>query len=156
MARPHPLPQLILAVLVCLPTLAAAQAQNPDADPIAADVRKAEQTFRLQVLKEKSELTLNIKAILDREIQRAIAADDRLEIAGNIKTQILRVERQLARLSTDTPGPDVPALDDGNADTAPGTTPDPEPRVAVEDDRPDPSPIDDADDPGTFFGLPLE
>ena len=101
MARSHPLPQLILAVLACLPTLAAAQAQNPDADPIAADVRRAEQTFRLIVLKEKSELTLNIKAILDREIQRAIAAGD-LDALESRKAQLNAFE-------TDGTPPDVPA-----------------------------------------------
>ena len=101
MARPHHLPLLILAALACLPTLAAAQAQNPAADPIAAEVRKAEQDFRLQVLREKSELSLNIKAILDREIKRAIAA-------GDLDT-LESLQAQLKAFETDGTPPDVTA-----------------------------------------------
>ncbi|MEM9345738.1 MAG: lectin-like protein [Planctomycetota bacterium] len=101
MARFVSLTQLVLAALVCLPTLAAAQAKNPDADPIAADIRKAEQGFRLQVLKEKSDLTLNIKTIVDREIQRAVAAGD-LDTLESLQAQFKAFE-------ADGTPPDVPA-----------------------------------------------
>ncbi|MEM9111215.1 MAG: C-type lectin domain-containing protein [Planctomycetota bacterium] len=95
------MPQLILVALACLPTLAAAQAKNPDADTIAASVREAEQSFRLQVLKEKSDLTLNIKTIVDREIQRAVAA-------GDLDT-LESLQAQLKAFGADGTPPDVPA-----------------------------------------------
>ena len=89
---------------------------------------------------------------LEQVLTRAID-EDQLEIAGNIKTQILRVERQLAKLGKDDTKPALPEPDAGGIDPKP------------DDNKPDPAdPSDDTaeetqeepDDTGSFFGLPLE
>jgi hypothetical protein len=83
-------------------------------------------------------------------------AEERLAMAGSIKTQILRVERQLARLSQEDTKPNVPALDEGGVETTPDQPPTEDPDNTSPDPDPTVDPVDDADDTGTFFGLPLE
>ena len=116
-----------------------------------AAITDAKAGYSEQVQSIKQNYIEQLQGVLKRAL-----AEDRLEMAGNIKTQILRVEGQLSRLSKEGRSPVVPALDEGGVET----TPEGQPPSDTDDDPSDQGPADpasdDDNDKGSFFGIPLE
>lgn len=110
----------------------------------------AKAAYKRQITSIKNTYINELQDVLGKAVE-----GDRLEVAGKIKTQILRVKKQIINLAKADTEPNVPELDAGEADDPPpGEKPD-----DADDNQPgDDPPADDASDEGEldFFGLPLE
>lgn len=116
-----------------------------------AAITDAKASYNARVVLIKKAYIEQMQGVLKKTLE-----EDRLNLASNIKTQILRVQGQVSRLSKVNSSSAVPALDDGDAETTPEQQPTPGPNGnPPAQDPADPS-IDDADNTGTFFGIPLE
>lgn len=110
-------------------------------------IEDAKSNYNLRVATIKESYIGQLKKALESAI-----AGDKLEIAGKIKTQILRVRKQIEALSREGAESDVPAIDAGGEVAA---KPEPKPANPVADNTED-DPSDKGDDGPDFFGLPLE